>query len=476
MDLESQHMVLRGSLQLDLMNSSKLEMIDVNSFTERKLYTWCFLIAGAIASFYLFKSIPWRSGIPIYVCIACWFLSLFTLMPAEIPDNNQLVVSSGVIIIIIGIIGRWLDLYAGGKKYWLSICNCKLKSSNFSSLFYIQALLVALSSVMVYLSTVHRTEKHELLASHQLINWSVAGFSMVLPLFSENSLLSRLTSIFLGFAPPFLLLSIGYEAIFYAALALVLMAWILFENALLNLNIVNKSLDSIESVTNHLTHGFDNRSLQLSDVRIPLVFVKDIGDLGRVRSRKSQLLRPLLLHLGSMMEKSRKCPHVQNGFKYYVFNLRLLPLSTRYPSRVLFWVFNLCFHLASLGFCVFGLRFLFFGFKLSSSATCLLYRHPTEPSIVQSWHLVPNLLLWFGALGVAATVTAKAMVVEAGSEAEGNCGNHNDENMMILVLVTTTTMLLILSTSMPTILILEKFVVYKKMDSTIEAVEKELQE
>ncbi|CAJ1782183.1 unnamed protein product [Sphenostylis stenocarpa] len=102
----------------------------VNSFTERKLYTWCFFITGASASFYLYKSIPWRSGVPIYVCIACWFLSLFTLMPAEIPDNNKLVVE--------------------------------------------EVLLVGLSSVMVYLSTVHRAEKQELLASHQLINWSVA--------------------------------------------------------------------------------------------------------------------------------------------------------------------------------------------------------------------------------------------------------------------------------------------------------------
>lgn len=33
---------------------------------------------------------------------------------------------------------------------------------------------------------------------------------MILPLFSANGLLSRLTSIFLGFAPTFLLLSIGY--------------------------------------------------------------------------------------------------------------------------------------------------------------------------------------------------------------------------------------------------------------------------
>lgn len=36
---------------------------------------------------------------------------------------------------------------------------------------------------------------------------------MVLPLFSGNGILSRLSSIFLGFAPPFLLLSIGFVSL-----------------------------------------------------------------------------------------------------------------------------------------------------------------------------------------------------------------------------------------------------------------------
>ncbi|XP_028771085.1 GPI ethanolamine phosphate transferase 1 isoform X1 [Neltuma alba] len=245
----------------------------VHSFTERKLYTWCFLITGASAFFYLFKSMSWRPGIPIFVCLACWFLSLFTLMPAEIPDNNQLVVASGAVIIVIGIAARWLDLNAGGNKYWLSICNHEFKSPKHSALFYLQTILVGFSSMMVYISTSHRTEKQELHGLHQLINWSIAGLSMVLPLFSANSLLSRLTSIFLGFAPSFLLLSIGYEAVFYAALALVLMAWILFENTILNLNILSRSSASTENIENHLILGSDNRSLRLSDVRIPMVFM-----------------------------------------------------------------------------------------------------------------------------------------------------------------------------------------------------------
>ncbi|PON75994.1 GPI ethanolamine phosphate transferase [Trema orientale] len=244
----------------------------VNSFTERKLYTLYFLVVGAIASLYLFKSIPWRSGIPIFVCLACWFLSVFTLMPAEIPENTYLVIGSGALIIIIGIAARWLDMHAEGNKYWLGLCNHEMKKPRFPGLFHLQALLVGLSSVMVPLSTSHRTQKQELLALHQFINSSVAGFSMVLPLFSANSLLSRLTSIFLGFAPTFLLLSIGYEAVFYGALSLVLMAWILFENTLLYVSKVKRLSGSFRNLEDNVLE-LDDRYLQLFDVRIPLIFM-----------------------------------------------------------------------------------------------------------------------------------------------------------------------------------------------------------
>ncbi|KAJ0098525.1 hypothetical protein Patl1_21938 [Pistacia atlantica] len=101
----------------------------------------------------------------------------------------------------------------------------------------------------------------------------VTGFSMVLPLFSENGLLSRLTSIFLGFAPSFLLLSIGYEAVFYSALALVLMSWILFENALLHSSAVKNLSPYTRNMEEHIILQNDNRYLQLSDVRIPLTFM-----------------------------------------------------------------------------------------------------------------------------------------------------------------------------------------------------------
>ncbi|XP_071711375.1 uncharacterized protein [Rutidosis leptorrhynchoides] len=248
-----------------------LELL-VRSFTERIMYTWCFSIVGVVSSLYLFKSIPWKSGIPIFLWLSCWFLSVFTLMPAEIPDNTVLVSISGLIIIVIGGFSRYLDMHTKDNKYWLYLINRDSKPK-FPMLFHLQALLVGLSSVLVYLSTSHRTEKRELLPLHQVMNWSIAGLSLVLPLFSATDILSRLTSIFLGFAPPFLLLSIGYEAVFYGALGLALFGWILFENALLYVNKPNKSPNSFETENSNIILDEGDRCLQLSDMRIPVVFL-----------------------------------------------------------------------------------------------------------------------------------------------------------------------------------------------------------
>ncbi|KAJ0817082.1 putative Type I phosphodiesterase/nucleotide pyrophosphatase/phosphate transferase [Helianthus annuus] len=248
-----------------------LELL-VRSFTERIIYTWCFLIVGVVSSLFLYKSIPWKSGIPIFLWLACWFLSVFTLMPAEIPDNTVLVSISGLIIVAIGGFSRYLDKHTKDNKYWQYLVN-RYSKPKLPFLFHLQALLVGLSSVLVYLSTSHRTEKRELLALHQVMNWSIAGLSMVLPLFSATDLLSRLTSIFLGFAPPFLLLSIGYEAVFYGALGLALFGWISFENALLYVNKPNKSLTSFEAENGNIILEEGDRCLQLSDMRIPVVFL-----------------------------------------------------------------------------------------------------------------------------------------------------------------------------------------------------------
>ncbi|XP_078165994.1 sulfatase and phosphatidylinositolglycan class N domain-containing protein isoform X2 [Carex rostrata] len=240
----------------------------VMSFTDRKLYTWCFLLAGLVGPVLLLYFIPGNYFLAVFVCLTTWFLSGFTLMPAEIPENNNLVILSGALIILIALASKWIDINKNSDKFWVYLSKDTKKGSHFTMLFFIQVSLVALSSAMVWISTSHRAKKRQLLPLHQLINWALAGISIVLPLFSQNSVLSRLTSIFLGFAPPFLLLSIGYEAVFYGAFALVLTGWILIESAFSYSKEKNSS-----SRFGTLVGNTDERYLELADLRVPLIFM-----------------------------------------------------------------------------------------------------------------------------------------------------------------------------------------------------------
>ncbi|KAH0973032.1 hypothetical protein GBA52_025188 [Prunus armeniaca] len=62
-----------------------------------------------------------------------------------------------------------------------------------------------------------------------------------------------------------------YEAVFYGALALALMAWILVENTLIYSSKVNRFSSSFNNMEDNVI--LDGRYLQLSDVRIPLIFM-----------------------------------------------------------------------------------------------------------------------------------------------------------------------------------------------------------
>lgn len=74
--------------------------VQVMSFFDRKLYTWCFLALGILASVCGAFSIEASPAVAIYTWLACWFLSVFTLMPAEIPENNNLVYASLLTVLI----------------------------------------------------------------------------------------------------------------------------------------------------------------------------------------------------------------------------------------------------------------------------------------------------------------------------------------------------------------------------------------
>ncbi|PKU61868.1 phosphatidylinositol glycan, class N [Dendrobium catenatum] len=149
-----------------------LELL-VSSFFERMLYTWCFLFVGVVSAAFMVTFAPQRFLTAAYVLVACWFLSLFTLMPAEIPDNTNLVIASGAFIIIVALSSMWFDATSEGNNFKQLITQSDRNKLKFPVLFYAQVLLVGLSSVMVVLSTTHRAEKRELLV---MVLFNVAFF------------------------------------------------------------------------------------------------------------------------------------------------------------------------------------------------------------------------------------------------------------------------------------------------------------
>ncbi|URE33789.1 Phosphatidylinositolglycan class N (PIG-N) [Musa troglodytarum] len=143
----------------------------------------------------------------------------------------HLKVASGGLIVLIGMASRWIQSSSRGDNFKLYIVQMSEQRSQFHKLFLVQASLVVVSSLMVWLSTSHRALKKELLPVHQ------------------------------------------YEAVFYSAFALVLMGWILLECVNLYSAEYQGPLHVRNLEDNPTGGGYNARSLQLSDIRIPLFFM-----------------------------------------------------------------------------------------------------------------------------------------------------------------------------------------------------------
>ncbi|KAG6557202.1 hypothetical protein Mapa_001129 [Marchantia paleacea] len=245
----------------------------VQSFFQREVYTAVFVAAGVIGAVAVSWNTPGLSIVPAFVWAACWFLAGFTLMPVQIADNTYLVVGSGLAVVTLAVFARWIDSRQSKLLFWRPLVwGYSRRVDKSWILFALQVSLVLASSMMVWITTSHREKQRKLPVIYQVTNWSISGVSMLLPLHSPRSMLTRLTSIYLGFAPPFLLLSIGYESLFYTALAMVLLSWTLVESAVLF-----GPSGEIESLPSHDVEEKYSKtrkqSLKLMDLRVAVCFL-----------------------------------------------------------------------------------------------------------------------------------------------------------------------------------------------------------
>lgn len=172
----------------------------VFSYFYREVYSACFVVLGL-----------WGASTSRAWLVSCLGMSVFTLLPVEYGDSTNLVLLGAALVIA-------SSLAAAGAA---------------SRLHRLQAVLVVLAAWLVHDTTNHLANKDGLPLANQVASWWVALVSVVLPAFSGRDSVERLVSVFLGFAPPMILLSISYETLFYATLAITLFNWMRLEGRLL---------------------------------------------------------------------------------------------------------------------------------------------------------------------------------------------------------------------------------------------------
>ncbi|XP_024521186.1 GPI ethanolamine phosphate transferase 1 [Selaginella moellendorffii] len=264
------------------MLSSVIVQLLVSSFFRREVYTGFFFAAGVVGAVTISMNLPGLSMIPAFVWASCWFLSGFTLMPPQIPEHVSLVVGSAFLVVALAFAAWWIDKIVPKEPILRQLVRDKNLSAERDVLFVVQIILVCFSSFMVWVTTSYRTHRRQLPLTFQVVNWSLAGVAILLPLRSPPTIIARVCAIFLGFAPPFLLLSIGYEALFYSGLASVLFSWILVESAITFSSFGRNSFTNEFSASERLIQwtAFAKgerhvswRSLKLTDVHVALCFL-----------------------------------------------------------------------------------------------------------------------------------------------------------------------------------------------------------
>lgn len=123
-----------------------------------------------------------------------------------------------------------LFLLIGGVLLYYYPIRGSSPSTTRLTLAFVSVIVIA---SLLFLSSTHSLAlKQGLPLTNQILAWSLLFVSLSFIFFyprTHSSVLVGLTSVYLAVAPSFILLSIAYEVLFYAALALQLFAWILVE-------------------------------------------------------------------------------------------------------------------------------------------------------------------------------------------------------------------------------------------------------
>ncbi|MCJ1390021.1 Glycosyl phosphatidyl inositol anchor synthesis [Xylographa bjoerkii] len=285
----------------------------VLSYSQRWVFTICFVAAIFWPFFYGERFIKENGSLVIIWDVTCVLMNLFTLLPVlKVEDSNQMYVypnkdalvfanirgyrsvMGGSLMVCVGLLYLFFEntlLSPSGEKSTLTHRENGLSRA----ILGVQIGLIVLATIVTRSSVISLQAKRGLPKGNQVIGWIILVASLVVPflhtLQPNKHYLHRLVVIFLTFSPVFVILTISYEGLFYFVFCIFLVTWVRLEHHVHTFTSTQRSsppspiiepkpLDSaLSSISSQLKSPIEGddiyhyRSLTLSDARISLFFL-----------------------------------------------------------------------------------------------------------------------------------------------------------------------------------------------------------
>jgi phosphatidylinositol glycan class N len=196
------------------------------SYSNRTIYTICYLLASIWPVFYGFKFLGQNFLVTGTWAAVSVGMSVFTLLPANKVEDITMIMTGGALMVLVGLLYLAFEdaiLGISAKQYHIS-----------RAIIGAQIGLIILSMITTRASALSIQAKQGLPLGTQIVGWAVMIASLLVPLLHAldpiQHYLHRMLVIFLAFAPTFVILTISYEGLFYVAFSLMMLTWIRLEH------------------------------------------------------------------------------------------------------------------------------------------------------------------------------------------------------------------------------------------------------
>lgn len=284
----------------------------------RETFSFCFWAAAVWPFFQDFKTASQNKVLSVSWAVVCLVLSVFTLLPANKVESLPQILAAGLIMV----------MSSGFAVARLSVL---IQFSSFTrAVVGLQLGLIALATTVTRSAVLSLQARQGLPLGSQIMGWFTLISSVVVPFAHWWQPVSdyrfRILTIYMAFAPTFIILTVSFEGLFYIAFFALLVIWLQLEYKFTESRRLAAGANAVEGKP----HEVD-----LNEVRLALFFFYfsqigffGIGNIASISSFTLDSVRRLIpifnpFSMGALLIFKILCPFVVLSATLGILNIRL---------------------------------------------------------------------------------------------------------------------------------------------------------